>query len=342
MKIKIISASVLILFSVMSCVSVKDLAMDSAADILTSGSGGMNVFTSDDDPQLIADALPLAMKLYEMILSSRPERADLQFETGKNFIMYANAFIQTPAGMLPDEDFLEQKEMLSRAKKMYLRGRDYVMTGIGLAHPGFETAIKGNCLDDAFLLTDNAADAAMLYWAASGWIAAYSCDPFDFNLASELYIPTAMLFQALKLNPALNNGAIHDVLIQIYSSLPSSHVQKALATAPNTVGSFYKTYYAQLDNTETNQQKALYHFNESIKLSNGLNPGTFISYAQAVSVKNQDYAEYKNLLDRALSIDAEAMPENKLVITIYRNKARWLLEHADNYFILDTDPEAEE
>ncbi|MBI9107636.1 MAG: hypothetical protein JEZ04_12890 [Spirochaetales bacterium] len=333
----IVIITVITLFSAASCISVEDIALDSAADILTSGSGGMNIFTADDDPQLIADALPLALKLYEMILGSRPDRADLQYATGKNFVMYANAFIQTPAGMLPDEEYRKQEKMIIRSKKMYIRGRDYILKGIDLTHPGFSTAIREKRLDDAMLMFTEPNDAGMLYWAASGWIGAFSCDPFDFELANTLYIPAAMLLKALELDGEFSNGAIHDILIQIYSSLPYSHIQKAAADAPLTIGKFQKEYYKSNNTGDSPGDKALFHFNEALRLSGGLNPGTYISYATSISVKKQDYNEFKDLLGRALSISASDVPENELVITIYQDKARWMLENAENFFILDIE-----
>lgn len=328
------------LFSLASCISIEDIAMDSAADILTGGagsSGSMNAFTADDDPQLIADALPMVLKLYEMILGSRPERADLHFETGKNFVMYANAFIQTPAGMLSDDDYPEQEKMLTRAKKMYLRGRDYLMNGIDLTHPGFLAAVEEGRLDDALAMTTEPADAAMLYWAASGWVGAFSCEPFDFGLANELYIPAGMLLRALELDGDYSSGAIHDIFIQLHASMPSAHLFKAAADAPLTAGRFFEHYYAENNVSNISEERALFHFKESVRLSGGLNPGTFISLASTICVKEQDYAEYKRLLEQALSISVSDAPENELVITIYQDKARWMLEHAEEYFILDIE-----
>ena len=324
-------------FTISSCVSVEDIAMDSAADILASGTGEMNIFTMDDDPQLIADALPLALKLYEMILSSRPGRADLQLATGKNFVLYANAFIQTPAGMLPDDDYIEQEKMTSRAKKMYIRGRDYIMESIELSHPGFEAALSSGELDRALGLCSQSSDAEKLYWGASGWVAAYSCDPFDFEMANELYIPAAMLYRALELDEDFSRGAIHDVMIQIYSSLPSSHLLKAETEAPETLGAFIPAYYAEKEAGSSPEERAFFHFSESLRLSGGSNPGTYTSWASAVSVKKQDYIEYRDLLEKALDISAEDHPENELVITIYQEKARWMLEHAEDFFIIDIE-----
>ena len=325
--------SIIVFISAVSCVSVEDIVMGSAADMLSSDSGAANIFTKDNDPQLIADALPLALKLYEMVLASDPEHAGMQYATGKNFVMYANAFIQTPAGMLPDEEYLEQEIMLERAKKMYIRGRDYILTGIELEQPGFLAAVDAGALDDALLMIDQTEDAAMLYWAASGWIAAFSCDPFDFELANDLYIPVAMLYRAMQLDESFNKGAIHDIYIQIYSSLPYGHVLKALKAAPGTAGEFNDEYYTRHGIKDDPKEKTDYHFNRAIELAGGRNPGTYCSYAASVSVKKQDYEEYRMLLEQALAIDPADDPDNELVTTIYQEKADWMLEHAEDFFI---------
>jgi predicted anti-sigma-YlaC factor YlaD len=316
-------------------VSIEDIVIDSAADLLSADAGGVNAFTMDDDPQLIADALPLTLKIYEMILSSRPEHPELQYATGKNFIMYSNAFIQTPAGMLQDDKYLEEEQMTTRAKKMYIRGRDYVINALDIHYPGFKEALSAGGLDKALSAVNRKEDAALLYWAASGWIGAYSCDPFDFDMASRLYVPTAMLIRALQLDSEFNRGAIHDIFIQIYSSLPSSHLVKALAEAPETLGSFYNDYYAAREVSEKPEDRAAFHFKEAIRLSEGLNPGTYCTWASAVSVKKQDYQEYKALLEKALEINPKSHPENELAITIFQEKAAWMLDNAENFFILD-------
>ncbi|HAK45407.1 MAG TPA: hypothetical protein DCO79_05750 [Spirochaeta sp.] len=332
-RVPVTILAVLILFSAASCISIEDMAMNAAADMLSSETGGANIFTVDDDPQLIADALPLALKLYEMVLASKPEHAEMQYATGKNFIMYANAFIQTPAGMLPDEEYLEQGIMLARAKKMYIRGRDYIISGIELKYPGFTEAVDGGRLDEAVAMFNEPEDAGMLYWAGSAWIGAYSCDPFDFELASGLYVPAAMLLRGLELDGGFNKGSIHDVLIQVYSSLPYSHIIKAAEQAPETIGKFNDEYYGSLGISGSLEDKTRYHFETSLELSGGQNPGTYCSYASSVSVRNQNYKEYKQLLEKALAVNPSDNPENELVVTIYQDKAGWMLEHAEDFFI---------
>ena len=116
-----------------SC-SINKLAVNMVAKTLSSGDS--TVFTGEEDPQLVADALPFAMKLYESLLEQTPENEELLLTTGSVFTMYANAFVQTPASMLPESEYEQQQQMLKRAKKLYLRGRGYLLQALELRYPG--------------------------------------------------------------------------------------------------------------------------------------------------------------------------------------------------------------
>ena len=109
---------VLIVFSY-SC-SIKKYALNKAADMLTS-EGSSTVFTGDNDPELVGDALPFAIKFYQSLLESLPSHRGLQLQVGSLYVIYANAFLQTPADMLTDDEYEEQEFLLKRAKNLYLR-----------------------------------------------------------------------------------------------------------------------------------------------------------------------------------------------------------------------------
>jgi predicted anti-sigma-YlaC factor YlaD len=64
-----------------------------------------------------------------------------------------------------------------------------------------------------------------------------------------------------------------------------------------------------------------------------------LSLATIVTVKEQNFAEFKELPNKALQIDPETSPENRLVNVLSQRKALWLLEHADD-FILETEENA--
>src|SRR5262252_4370572 len=57
-------------------------------------------FTSDNDPQLVRDAIPFGLKFYESILESVPKNRDLLVATCSMYTEYAYAFLEGDAAVL--------------------------------------------------------------------------------------------------------------------------------------------------------------------------------------------------------------------------------------------------
>lgn len=290
--------------------SLNKLAVNVVAKTLSSASGGGTVFTGEDDPQLVADALPFAMKLYESLLEQTPENAELLLTTGSLFTMYANAFVQTPAGMLPESEYQQKEEMIQRAKRLYLRGREYTLRALELRHPGFRALLEKNQPDKA-LAPATPKDVPFLYWAAASWMGAFSTNPFDMEMLLNLSKPLALMNRAYQLDEAYNKGAIHEFYISVYGSLPSS-----MGGSP---------------------EKARLHFSKAVEYAKGLTASPYVALATAVSVPSQNAGEFRELLEKALAIDPNASPENRLANLLAQRKARWLLDHIEDFFLLDTD-----
>ncbi|MBN2551719.1 MAG: TRAP transporter TatT component family protein [Spirochaetales bacterium] len=290
-----------------SC-SINKMAVNLVARTLSSGES--TVFTGEEDPQLVADALPFAMKLYESLLEQTPENEDLLLTTGSIFAMYANAFVQTPASMLPASEYEQQQQALARAKKLYLRGRGYLMQAMELRHPGFGEQLRSNELEQALAPTE-VEDVPFLFWTAAAWLGAFSTDTFDMELLLGLSKPIAILNRALELDESWSEGMIHDTLIAIYGSLPQA------------MGG--------------SQEKARHHFEKAVEYSGGLSPSPYISLAGTVSVANQDVEEFRRLLGQAIAIDPDANPDNRLQVLLAQDKARWLLDHVEDFFLIDLE-----
>ena len=79
--------------------------------------------------------------------------------------------------------------------------------------------------------------------------------------------------------------------------------------------------------------RARAHFDRTVALSKGQLASPFVSLAEAVSVQNQDRAEFEALLTRALAIDPDARPEWRLQNLVVQRRARWLLATAGDLFI---------
>ncbi len=291
-----------------SCSSIKKKAVNMIADSLSSG-GSSTVFTGENDPALVGDAFPFALKMYEILLEQAPENANLYLTTGSAFIMYANAYIQTPADMLQGSEYKRQKAMYARAKNLYLRGRKYVMQGIELNHPGFIEASTDREKLESFIAAMTVDDVPFLYWAGTGWLAAYSINPFDFDLSLMVKNALLLLERSLELDNDYGEGAIHEVLISYYGSLP--------------------------DAMGGSVPKARHHYDMALKYSGGHKASPYVSLATSVAVKEQNIAEYKALLRKALAIDVNIKPEYRLANIISQRKAEWLLEHIDDHFLTE-------
>ena len=276
-----------------------------AADALT-GTGGANVFASDGDPELVGDALPFAIKMYESLLEANPTHRGLLLTTGSLFVMYANAFVQSPAELLPRSRFAEQQAAKTRAKKLYLRGLELLYRGLNHTYPGFRMAFQKQTLP-ALLAKTKKADVPFLYWSAAAGLAEYSLDNFDMELGLRVPEFHALINRAYELDPDFNNGALDELALLFYASVPES------------MGG--------------DKAKALLHYKRAVEKSRELLAGPYVSYAQAVAVPAQDYAAFRASLGRALAVDPEADPANRLVNVIAQRKAEFLLENAVLFFI---------
>lgn len=303
---KKVNLTILLVFLVLftSC-SINKLAVNAVSDVL-GGSGGGNSFMQDNDPQLVADALPFTIKLYETLLAENPNNTGVLLNTGMISVMYANAFIHTKADMLPDTEYKKREETYIRAKKLYLRGKDYLFRALNVHHPGFLEAVRQEELD-SFLEKLSVEDVPFLYWASAGWFGAISVDIFDLKLSAHMPQAGKLMHRAYELDPDFSNGMIHEFYIQYYAALPK-----------------------ELGGSE---EKARFHFNKAVELTNGSSASAYVSLATTVSIANQDRQEFTNLLEKALSIDPDEHPESRLLIIIMQEKARWYLDHIDDFFI---------
>lgn len=296
---------IIILAMLASGCSLEKMALKKAAGMLTSSSSG-KVFTGDDDPELIAGALPFAIKFYESLLASLPEHQGLRLRTGSLYIMYASAFIQTPADMTPLSEIETRQTMLARAKKLYLRGRDILLAGLEKKNPRLREQLKARQFQSA-LAPFGRQDIDFLYWAAAGWVAAYSIDPFDMSIGLSLPEAAALMNRVLELEPDYSRGAVHNFYILYYGSLPES------------MGG--------------DDKKALEHFKKAEALCSGSDTSYLLSLATAVSIKHQNRQEFVNLLKQVLAFDLNQSPENRLINVLNKRKAAWLLEHVDDFFL---------
>jgi predicted anti-sigma-YlaC factor YlaD len=287
--------------------SIEKMALNKAAGMLSgSGSGSADVFSSDNDPDLVGEALPFAIKFYESLLASVPDHAGLRLRTGSLYIMYANAFVETPADMIPRSRTEEKEYLMARAKNLYLRGRDMLFVSLEKKNPAIRRQLKERKYKEA-MAPFGKGDTQLLYWTALGWLAAFSVDPFDMTLGQTVPQTRAMIERIEALEPGYGNGALDGFYVGYYGSLP--------------------------DYLGGDPAKAREHFARAQERAGKTDTSSLLSLATTVCVKEQNAAEFKDLLGRVLAFDPDSSPSTRLVNILNQRKARWLLAHIDDYFI---------
>jgi len=279
--------------------------LDIVADALT-GEGSSDVFTGDSDPQLVGDAIPFAIKMYEALLSQNPKHQGLINTTGSMFVMYANAFVQGPADLLPRSMYEERQAAMERSKSLYLRGLKILYDGLELKYKGFSTAFRSGKLP-GILKKMKKDDVPALYWSSAAGLSAYSLNPFDLELGMRIMEFHALVERAYELNPDFNDGALDEFFLLFYGSLP--------------------------EGMGGDRSKVDLYYQRALKKTNYLAAGPYVSYAQSICIPAQDYDKFKELLGKALEIDPNANPSNRLVNIISQRKARYLLDSAAQFFI---------
>ena len=294
-------AALIVALAIAPGCSLKTMAVKTVANTL-SDSG--DVFTRDDDPKLVRDATPFALKLYESLLESVPTHVPLLTTTCSLFTQNGYAFLEAEADGLDASRRTEATELRGRALKHYLRARGYCLRAMDSR---FGKGTSDALLQDPVAATAKArkTDVPLLYWTAASWGAAISLGIDRPDLAVDFPSVRALADRALALDPTWNKGALHELMI-------------ALDSLPEALGG--------------NPERAREHFKTAVEIQKGLSPGPYVALATGVSVPAQDRAEFERLLNEALAIDPEKDPTSRLPTLITQQRARVLLQRIDEKF----------
>lgn len=280
--------------------SVKTMAVKTVANTL-SDTG--DVFSRDEDPELVRDAVPFALKLYESLLDSVPKHEPLLVATCSGFTQYGYAFVETDADIIGEAKHDESKALRDRALKLYVRGKNYCLRAFDVRFPGGSQKLLA---DPAVVLAKaEKKDVPLLYWTAASWGAAISLGIDQPDLVVDLPTVRALAERALVLDETWSKGALHELMI-------------SLDSLPEALGG--------------STEQARKHFARAVELQGGLSASPYILLATGVSVAAQDKAEYEQLLQKALAVDPGKDPSNRLANLISQRRARALLDQEDAHF----------
>lgn len=298
----IVSLLVLCLLFATSGCSVRKFAAKRVANVLAEGG---SVYASDDDPDLVGDALPFGLKTMEGLLIEIPDHRGLMIAAASGFTQYAYAYVDFLAFEIEQSDRRRARELRLRAKRLYLRGRDYALRVLALRDPRFGAKLRQE--PEAALAPLTPEDVTPLYWATVSWSAAIAADKRDMDLVADLNLIGPMINRCLELDEGFDQGAIHQFLVSYEGGRSSAQGGSV--------------------------DRARKHFERAMALGRGQQVGPLVTFAENVSVRLQDRQEFTQLLQEALAFDVNQAPEHRLANLIAQRRARLLLSRVDDYFI---------
>jgi predicted anti-sigma-YlaC factor YlaD len=283
----------------------KTVVVSYAADAASSTG---TTYASDDDPELVRDAAPFGLKTMEGLLERTPKHEALLTSLAGGFTQYGYAFVQAAADQADLEGRMEQARAgRERARKLFLRAREYGLRGLDVRHPGMAARLRPGGDRARALAEATREDVPLLFWTASAWTLAIANGKSDMALVAELPAPIAMMERALALDEAWDEGAIHE---------------------------FFVAYDATRSAAEGGgPDRARAHLERALALSMNKKLGPRVSFAEGVLVQRQDRKEFTRVLQEVLRADPGEVPRYRLANVIAQRRARALLDHADDLFL---------
>ena len=284
--------------------SIQRIATKSAANSLTRGP---DVFGTENDPELVRDALPFGLKTMEGFLQTLPRHEGLLITLCKGFTQYSYAFVQSEGDLIVNSDYARASALHERAFRLYLRARDYGLRALALRHPGIADSLRLAPESASARLTTR--DLEPLYWCAASWGSAIALGKDRPDMLADLPAIRALVNRGLALDERYQAGAFHEAAI-------------VLDALPAAMGG--------------SVESARRHFKRAVEISGDRRVSPYVTLAQSVCVLQQDRAEFRRLLGRALEFDPDRDPSQRLATIVLQRKARALLEHQDDFFLDDS------
>lgn len=281
--------------------SIHQIAMNQVSDVIASGG---ETFSSDNDPELVGGASPFSLKLMESLLAGNPQHRGLLLALTKGFTQYAYAYVQLYADEMEEKDINAAYSERARAKRMYLRARDYGLRGLSLQQPDFIQQLNDDPGKTVGKVQPD--DIALLYWTGAAWAAAVSLGKDDPFLVADLPAIEALIMRAYEIDESFDKGSLHVFLI--------SYEMSRKAVNSDAV------------------KNAREHFKRAVELSSGMQVAPYVALAEAVAIKEQDRGEFTSLLNQALEIDVNVSSNQRLTNLIMQQRAQWLLARSDEFF----------
>lgn len=246
----------------------------------------------ETDTELAKSAIPGNLKLLEGLLKDDPENVTLLAGLAEGFCGYAFSFVQ-------DDD-------PERASALYLRGRGYSQKAlrvmgtdknlVGLQPEAFQEELK----------KIKPMHLPHLFWLGNCWSGWLMLNLHDPAALADISRQEWLMRRVLEMDETFYYAGPH---------------------------SFFGTFYGSRSKMfGGDPEKARFHFEKSLELTENKYLLTHFLYAKTYAVQMQDRELFERLLKTVLETPLDVLPERGLANKVAKIKAQRLLDEADDLF----------
>ncbi len=244
------------------------------------------------DPSIVRSGSPAYLMLVDGLIDVYPENRDLLAAGCRAYLSYASSFLEHT-----DQD---------KALPLYAKAKDYGFRA--LSEKGdFRKAVAGSLAEfTIFLQRYEQKDVPALFWTASSWINWINLNLDNLEALAEMPMVEATMRRILELDGEFYYGGPH-LLMGAY-----------LAAKPAAIGG------------DINEARE--HFDRALAIGEGKVLMAKVLYAQYYARRVKDRTLFEDTLQEVLVAPVNTVPELTLSNVLAQEKARRLLEQADEYF----------
>lgn len=287
------SLAVLLFAGMASGCSPRHLIIQGVADELASQGSA-----AEDDLLLAREASAFYLKLSESLLKEAPGNLKLAEAVCAGFTQYAFAFVATDAERVEAKDAKAAHRLRERASRLYLRAQKHCMAALEANTPGFAAALARTDASQWPKLRSDQIGVA--YWAAASWGGHISLSKDSPDIVADLPLAVRLATLAFSVKPDHGNGALASLMGSFEAARPGGSVRQAAA-----------------------------YFDQAIEWGGGRNAAAYVGKAEGIALPANDRPAFEALLRQAL---AASEKQRDLSNEVMRERARWLLETADDIF----------
>jgi len=283
---------------------LKQMTVASATEIFRDG---MAAFYREGDLILAEQALASNLKLLEVFLETSPNNPDLLLQASQGFGAYTFAFVEDKIARHHRDPHLIEVHR-ERARRLYLRGREYGLRLLALRHDALAASLNADLPAlRASLAPLRREDVPALFWTAYGWAGSIHWSLDRPEMLADLPRVLVMMDRVLELDEKYFFAGAHLFFGAYYASR-----SRALGGDP---------------------ERAKSHLDRVLELAGPTILMGRLFLADPYAIQVQDRTLFETELRLILDAPEDLSRDYRLLNQVAKARARLLLERIDELFL---------